>query len=357
MFYFYLFLGLSIAASKNYFDVLDVLLCDPGLNVNLETSAEAIASDWIEYGNFTPLIIACIEKNPGIVKTLLEQKNIDISYKDKFGRSALHFAASNCASSIKLLAEVPGLDWNGKNHNGETPLYMGLTYGMDGVVETIISLPNIDFSVKTNGGETLATGCVTSEKGENLKCLELLTTVDKIDWNIPGNNGDTPILWCAKNKKIEKFKMLLKCSGFEMNIPEKELAKFVDDLFHHKNIDFIEFLTKNKADSLTVNCMLSVAAMLGHLNAVMALTEHYGSANINMRDKNGNTPFDYAAAGGHLDLVKFFFENGTDINLKSMAAKVFIACCQHNKPKVAKECLDLGVDVNMITNDGRWSGR
>ena len=71
---------------------------------------------------------------------------------------------------------------------------MGLTYGMEGVVETIISLPNIDFSVKTNGGETLATGCVTSEKGENLKCLELLTTVDKIDWNIPGNNGDTPIL-------------------------------------------------------------------------------------------------------------------------------------------------------------------
>ena len=92
MFYFYLFLGLSIAASKNYFDVLYVLLCDPGLNVNLETSAEAIASDWIEYGNFTPLIIACIEKNPGIVKTLLEQKNIDISYKDKHGNSALHFA-------------------------------------------------------------------------------------------------------------------------------------------------------------------------------------------------------------------------------------------------------------------------
>ena len=82
MFYFYLFLGLSIAASKNYFDVLDVLLCDPGLNVNLETSAEAIASEWIEYGNFTPLIIACIEKNPGIVKTLLEQSAWKIGGKN-----------------------------------------------------------------------------------------------------------------------------------------------------------------------------------------------------------------------------------------------------------------------------------
>ena len=69
------------------------------------------------------------------------------------------------------------------------------------------------------------------------------------------------------------------------------------------------------------------------------------------------TPLHISAERGHLDVVKFFFESGVDGTLQSMAAKVFITSCQQNKLTVVKECLGLGADVNMVTNDGRWSGK
>ena len=65
---------MTIAAHKNYSKLLDILLGAPGINVNLATLTEI---EWC--GSFTPLMIACDEQNPEIVKKLSKQENIDIS--------------------------------------------------------------------------------------------------------------------------------------------------------------------------------------------------------------------------------------------------------------------------------------
>ena len=348
---------MTIAAYRNYPELLEILLCVPGINVNLETSAAALRSDWTDRGNFTPLMIACIEANYGIVNTLLAEKEIDIAFKDNKGNSVLHYAAANCPSSIELLAKVPGLDWNEKNDHGETPLFDGLRGGRDEVVETIISLPNIHYNVKSITGQTLAATCVTSETRNNLKCLELLSGVDEIDWNIPDKNGEKLIMWCVKNKKFQKFKILLKCLVFDLNIQEVILDKIIDGLFQHfENFDIVYHLTENNADTNTFNCMLSVAAMVGHLTAVKSLVQH-GSTDVNKRDKSDNTPIDYAVDGGHLDVARFLIESGANGSVESVAAKIFISSCQQNNPNTVAECMDLGVNVNMKTDDGIWSGK
>ena len=56
-------------------------------------------------------------------------------------------------------------------------------------------------------------------------------------------------------------------------------------------------------------------------------------------------------------MVKFFFESGAEGTLQSTAAKVFIRCCQQNKFSDVKKCLELGVDANMNSDDGQWSGK
>ena len=172
---------------------------------------------------------------------------------------------------------------------------------------------------------------------------------------MPDVNGDTPIMWCAKNKKIEKFKMLLQCSGFDLNVPQGMQDMIINALFEHKNIETMNLLTESKADANTTNCVLSIACMVGHLNVVKSLVEA-GAVNIKKRDKNENTPVDYAAVGGHLNVVKYLIEQGADNSFESELAKVFISCCHQNKTSVVKECIDHGVDVNFITNDGYWSG-
>ena len=146
-----IFVGLTIAAQKNFPELLDELVLIAGINVNLATQA---IYEW--HGSHTPLMTACWNENHEIVEKLLKQKNIDISYKDKYGDSALHISAEKCSISIKHLAKVPGLDWNDTNNRGHTPLYLGLLFGKDDVVKTIISVPNIDYRVKTNEGETLS---------------------------------------------------------------------------------------------------------------------------------------------------------------------------------------------------------
>ena len=96
--------------------------------------------------------------------------------------------------------------------------------------------------------------------------------------------------------------------------------------------------------------------MVGHLEAVKSLVEHYGSIDLKKKDINDKTPFDYAVAGGHLHVEKFLIEKGADGDLKSVVLKLFFSSCQQNKPTIVKECLDLGVDANMVSNDGQWSG-
>ena len=371
---------MTIAAHKNYPELLDTLLSAPKINVNLGTTAAWSESD---DGSRTPLMIASFMGHNEIVKKLLEREEIDISVKDKLGFSAVHYAAYNCPLATKLFAQVPGIDWNDKTNDGYTPLYCGLFVGLDEVVKTIISLPNIDFNAKNIFEETLASRCVKNDEGNDLKCLELLTSIPDVDWNIPDEDGDTPILWCIKNKQIRKFIMLLRCSGFDFNIQKEKLEKIIYALFHHQKIDIIQHLTENNAETNTFEIMLSVAAMLGHLNAVKSLVG-YGSTDqqinakgffwdffsrkstmkapksldLNKRDKNGNTPVDYAILGGHLEVAKFLIENGADENLLSVAGKLFMASCKENNSKIVMECIfDVGVNVNMISEDGFWSGK
>ena len=48
--------GLTIAAWKNYPKLLDLLLSQPGIDVNLTTTESVTGGSW---GNWTPLMFAC----------------------------------------------------------------------------------------------------------------------------------------------------------------------------------------------------------------------------------------------------------------------------------------------------------
>ena len=43
-------------------------------------------------------------------------------YRDKYGRSAAHWAVYTSAECILALAGVPGVDWNAREVGGQTPV-------------------------------------------------------------------------------------------------------------------------------------------------------------------------------------------------------------------------------------------
>ena len=55
-----------------------------------------------------------------------------------------------------------------------------------------------------------------------------------------------------------------------------------------------------------------------------------------------------------LRVFELDFDNG--ILKMDSPHKVFLSSCQQNKTAIVKECIDLGVDANMVSDDGTWSG-
>ena len=97
--------GLHIAAHRGDGDLLDLLLAQPGVEVNIKDSERS-----------TPLMWACIFGKENVVRKLLQVDSIDLNYQDQDGDTALHWAARfPNPGCLKLLREAPGLKWNVKN--------------------------------------------------------------------------------------------------------------------------------------------------------------------------------------------------------------------------------------------------
>jgi len=213
--------ALTIAAKNNFVRLIeDVLLEDPKLDINICTSAPGTS-----YHNNTALIYACEKGNAEIVKKLVSHKSIKIELANSYGITALHTAAWNSSECVKILADVPGLNWNCKDFASWTPLTHALAAGNAEAVESIISQKNFDFSVKNNLGMSYAEVCLSFDADENegLQCLKLLARVPAIDWNAKLSDncdGDPPIIYLLKSDQIEKFKFLVRCPNIDLSVKD-----------------------------------------------------------------------------------------------------------------------------------------
>ena len=71
------------------------------------------------------------------------------------------------------------------------------------------------------------------------------------------------------------------------------------------------------ADQINVNGQLVMAARTGVVPRVQALLEQ--GANVNSRDRNGDTPLNLAAAKGNAAMVAALLKAGADVNLANVA--------------------------------------
>merc|ERR1712031_1217 len=100
---------------------------------------------------------------------LVRAPGIDLNWQKSDGSTAAHRAEMHSFACVKVLATVPGVDWNRKDNNGWTPLHCALFSLHSDTVKTILAIPGVDYSVKTNDGNTLAHAAV---QGGSMECLE-----------------------------------------------------------------------------------------------------------------------------------------------------------------------------------------
>ena len=93
-------------------------------------------------------------------------------------------------------------------------------------MDIIVQQPNIDYNVKTEGGETLAQAAV---EGGNVKCVETLAAQERFDcWNVPDWRGETPIMLALKEDKTEIVEILLECPRVDVNVVDREMQHLED---------------------------------------------------------------------------------------------------------------------------------
>jgi hypothetical protein len=95
--------------------------------------------------------------------------------------TALMVAAQHRPESVKTLCDMPGIDLNAADNDGETALMMAAKYKLSTAVQILCNMPGIDFNATNNHGWT---ALMLAEKHgiEARKLLERKTRESKIGW-------------------------------------------------------------------------------------------------------------------------------------------------------------------------------
>ena len=142
---------------------------------------------------------------------------------------------------------------------------------------------------------------------------------------------DTMLHMLCENGDKEKVRKLLE------NIPDKEVRK--------------KYIQKEDKYGETV---LHKACRNGYKEVVKLLIDN--GADVNMKDKNGQTVFMYAChANAPKEVIELLLKHGAEVNMRTNLGRtaLMIACGSNVPEEVIELLLNNGADVNMEDEDGQ----
>lgn len=320
------------------------LMLSKGIDVNYKLDDE---------NNTRLLVFAVVEKQLEIVKFLLKQ-GADVGASCTNGVTALTFAAAggdikvlqvlidsganvhatdDSGSSLihyvilgsdlskdkvdrqqvlKFLLEK-GVDINGKNQIGLTPLHLAIDKKCNDLVKLLLN--NDAISIEEAESEDQLTPLFLAVFTQDKEIVKLL--LDRgANTSAQNGKGNTALYFAIKLKNEELVKILLD-HGADFNIVNNEgLSSFHNAAT--KNI--IEMLLSRGADinSRTENdtdfngcTALGLAALRGREEEVETLIKN--GAEIDIQDRLGHTPLFHAVCHGHLGIVKLLLDGGASL--------------------------------------------
>lgn len=254
------------------------------------------------------------------VVLFLAWQGADVSNKDNFGLTPLHYAAmrGNDVAARELLM-CKGIYIEARDRQRMTPLHLAAIHNSVGVVGILIdadaSLRSID--------ETLSTPLHRASMEGNLEVVSLLLEAADKDggWvSITQMVSDLdsahnlPLHLAIDNDHVDIVRLLIG-KGSDTNIARQNFVFPLHLAAVAGNEDIIDLLIQNTA---RVDCLnasqetpLHRAAEYNQTAAIEILL--LNGAKIDRRDKDNCTPLLIAAAKGHLAAIQCLLQHGADI--------------------------------------------
>ena len=99
------------------------------------------------------LMFAFGRGNSAIVSRLVQVPGLDINYQDEDGDTAAHRASERGQTEcVRILADTGKVDWNKTEFEGETPLHCAIVNEYSEIVDIIIRCPHVDLSCRDKKG-------------------------------------------------------------------------------------------------------------------------------------------------------------------------------------------------------------
>ncbi len=143
----------------------------------------------------TPLTEAACNYNcqggRDILTLLLSAPGIDVNKVDRYGMTALNWAAyQGFDDCVQLLLDVPGINVNKADNDGETPLHRALRQGSTRCLGLLLAAPGIDVNKGDLNGESPLFRAV---RNCDMAFVAILLETPGIDVNKKNKKGETPL--------------------------------------------------------------------------------------------------------------------------------------------------------------------
>ena len=328
---------LHIAAGKTYLNLCKTLIEEENFDVQVTDKYVWKALHWsCESGSYelfkflteketdiqlktedgqNCLYIAAGKTYLNLCKTLIEEHNFDVQETDKYGWKALHWPCKS--GSYKLITRFAnkGTDIKLKTNDGQNCLHIAADNAHLSLCKTLIEEHNFDVLETDNDGWTALHK--SAEKG-NYELFQFLT--DKgTDIQLKTKDGQNCLHIAAENGHLNLCKTLVEEHNFDVQLADSYGWTALHRSAKKGRYELLQFLTDKGTDIQLKtkdgqNC-LHIAADYGHLNLCKTLIEEH-KFDVQESDSYGITALHLSCGSGSYELVRFFANKRTDIELK-----------------------------------------
>jgi len=364
---------ISVAIRKNDTPVINILMKYGAKNYeNNDIENEPFfVENGIEY-DLIALILACQRGEKSLIKTLVEQ-GVNINGINNSGETPLMAAINytkrrniNNNSIINYLVEQ-GANVNAIDHLGNTPLTIACEYGNEAVVKYLIA-KGANIHGMTVDNKKWKTPLITACKYHQFHIGRYL--VEKgANVNEQIENGDTPLFIACKdqvNENIEDWVIYLINCGADVNIKNMYGDTPLSVAVKSNNVIVKNILMEHGAkipennDVDQDSIALISACQIGDESQVKYLIEH--GADVNGIGEFGESPL--IAAVNYLKensifynpIINYLVEQGANVNAHDYFdnTPLTIACETHNETLI-NYLIQKGANIHGMTiNNEKW---
>ncbi|MFT4328082.1 MAG: ankyrin repeat domain-containing protein [Wolbachia pipientis] len=266
-----------------------------------------------------------------IVEALLRNEEINVNAQDNNKKTSLHYAAKNNNKEIVVALIEAEADVNIRDENRETPLHLAARNNNKEIVVALIKA-GADVSITGKNEEIPldlaideeikvplinATLLKAVQEGDVQKVRHLISK--KADVNISDETGKTLSYYAIQKENFEMVIALIK-ARVNVNAVDKDGRTPLHWAVHKENLEIVNVLIQVRADvnaqDLYERTPLHYATMSGDIKVVEALLK-IKEIDINLADKDGNTPFDLAKTEEIKALLKKAAEKTDDSSVST----------------------------------------